>query len=238
MQASTRAIVLSKIKYRDSDLIVKCYTETFGTVSYLIRGVFKSRKGHQKAAYFQLLSQLQLEVVHKNTASLQAVRDIKIDHAYSSIHTNVLKSSIVMFLSEILSQVLKEEEKNTTLYGFLEHAILWLDTEHKFSNFHLYFLLKLTKHLGFYPDTTNLSANYFNLEEGEFQDNPNKFAISGDSLTILKSMLGIGFDALNSIKINALQRQDFLKMLIMYYEFHIESFKKPKSLSVLNQVFN
>ncbi|WP_338732443.1 DNA repair protein RecO [Mangrovimonas cancribranchiae] len=238
MQASTRAIVLSKIKYRDSDLIVKCYTETFGTVNYIIRGVFKSRKGHQKAAYFQLLSQLNLEVVHKNTSSLQSVKDMKVDHVYSSIHTNVLKSSIVMFLSEILSQVLKEEEKNATLYSFIEHAMLWLDTEHKFSNFHLFFLLKLTKHLGFYPDTSNLSANYFNLVEGEFQNNPNKFAVSGNNLMILKSMLGIGFEGLNNIKMDALQRQNFLNVLLMYYELHIEGFKKPKSLSVLHQVFN
>jgi len=32
---TTNAIVLSKIRYRDNDLIIKCYTQEKGLVSYL-----------------------------------------------------------------------------------------------------------------------------------------------------------------------------------------------------------
>jgi DNA repair protein RecO (recombination protein O) len=54
MISKTNAIVLSKIKYSDNDLIVKCYTEQFGVVSFLLKGVLKSKKGKVKVAFFKI----------------------------------------------------------------------------------------------------------------------------------------------------------------------------------------
>ncbi|WP_298497449.1 DNA repair protein RecO [uncultured Algibacter sp.] len=239
MLITTNAIVLSKLKYRDNDLIVKCYTQEKGIVSFLLRGVLKSKKGNSKVAYFQLLSQLQIVFTHKNGRSLQSIKETKLDYLYSSLHTNILKGSIVMFLSEVLSNTLQEEEQNETLYSYLENTLLWLDSQSEYANFHLLFLLKLTKYLGFYPDTTNIDAAYFNLYEGKFEmKQSNKYAISGENLTLLKQLLGITFDALPSIKINAKQRQSFLSMILLYFELHLGSFKTPKSLQIFNQVFS
>lgn len=99
MLLTTNAIVLSKLKYRDNDLIVKCYTEQLGVVSFLLRGVLKSKKGYSKAAYFQLLSQLDLQIDYKPNRSLQSIKEVKLKHLYSSLHSNVFKSAIVMFLA-------------------------------------------------------------------------------------------------------------------------------------------
>ncbi|KAA5827287.1 DNA repair protein RecO [Algibacter amylolyticus] len=239
MLITTNAIVLSKLKFKDNDLIVKCYTQDIGVVSFLLRGVLKSKKGNSKVAYFQLLSQIEIVFTHKNTRSLQSIKETKLNHMYSSLHTHVLKSSIVMFLSEVLSNVLQEEEENEVLYSYLEYSLLWLDSQADYANFHLLFLLKLTKYLGFYPDTSNIDAHYFNLYEGKFELKPsNKYAISGENLVLLKQLLGIKFDALTSIKINAKQRQSFLSMILLYFELHLGTFKTPKSLAVFNQVFN
>jgi len=235
----TNAIVLSKLRYGDNDLIVKCYTSQFGVVSYLLKGVLKSKNGARKTAYFQLLSQLQLITIHRENRSLQVIKEVKLNHQYTSLHTNVLKSSIVMFLSEVLSNVLKEEEQNETLFNYLEAALLWLDANKEYSNFHLLFLLNLTKHLGFYPDTTNMNFDHFNLRDGKFENKQNgDYVLSGENLTLLKHMLGITFDALVLLKINSKQRQLFLNMMLLYYELHLGSFKKPKSLHIFNQVFN
>ncbi|SFC93971.1 DNA repair protein RecO [Algibacter pectinivorans] len=239
MLITTNAIVLSKLKFKDNDLIIKCYTQEIGVVSFLLRGVLKSKKGNSKVAYFQLLSQIEIVFTHKNTRSLQSIKETKLKHMYSSLHTHVLKSAIVMFLSEVLSNVLQEEEENEVLYSYLEYTLLYLDTQEDYANFHLLFLLKLTKYLGFYPDTTNSDAQYFNLYEGKFELKPsNRYAISGENLVLLKQLLGIKFDALTSIKINAKQRQSFLSMILLYFELHLGTFKTPKSLAVFNQVFS
>ena len=112
MLISTKAIVISKIKYGDNDLIVKCYTEEFGVVSYILKGVLKNKKTNAKKAYFQLLSQLHIDTIHKENRALQNIKDIRGSTIYLSLHTNVLKSAIVMFLAEVLSNSLIEEEKN------------------------------------------------------------------------------------------------------------------------------
>jgi DNA repair protein RecO (recombination protein O) len=239
MLINTNAIVLSKLKYKDNDLIVKCYTEQLGVVSFLLRGVLKSKKSNTKAAYFQLLSQLQLSINHKENRSLQSVIDTKMNHVYSSLHTHVLKSAIVMFLSEVLSSTLKEEEPNETLFSYIETTLLWLDEQSEFSNFHLLFLLNLSKYLGFYPDITNTESPYFNLREGKFESKQyDDYTISGENLILLKQLLGTTFDALYLVKINAKQRQSFLSMMLLYFELHLGSFKTPKSLQVFNQVFS
>lgn len=238
MLVSTKAIVISKIKYKDNDLIVKCYTEQFGIQSYLLRGILKSKKGRLKTAYFQLLSQLHLVVNYKQNRSLQSINDVRPNIIYQSIYSSIPKSAVAMFLAELLSTILKEEEQNSNLFTYLETTLSWFDNHHEFSNFHLLFLLKLTKHLGCYPDTKNSDWKYFNLEEGKFQSNKSgKYIISGSKLTLLKHMLGINFDTLNTIKFDSQKRLAFLNMILLYFELHLGSTKRPKSLQILNQVF-
>ena len=239
MLVTTNAIVLSKIKYRDHDLIVKCYTEEKGALSFLLRGVLKNKRGQVKVAHFQSLTQLQIVTNYMSNKSLLTIKEVKLASVYEGLHSNVLKSAIVMFLSEVLSSTLQEEEKNESLYSYIENTLLWLDSQSEYSNFHLLFLLKLTKYLGFYPDEENINCPVFNLQAGGFEMSPtSKYYVSGENLTILKQLLGTTFDALPDIKINSKQRQSFLSMILLYFELHLGSFRPPKSLKIFNQVFN
>jgi DNA repair protein RecO (recombination protein O) len=239
MLTKNNSIVLSKLKYKDYDLIVKCYTQERGLVSYILRGVLKSKKSQTKTVYFQALSQLQIEEVYKPNQSLHTIKEVKLNYIYKTLHTNIYKSAVVLFLSEVLSSVLKEEEKNEDLFNYIQISLQYLDNEDKFSNFHLLFLLKLTRYLGFQPENLKMEYPFFNLETGVFEAyNHGIYSVSGENLTLLKSLLGINFDALNTIKINAKQRREFLNMLLYYFELHLGGFKKPKSLKVLNDVFN
>ncbi|WP_111307804.1 DNA repair protein RecO [Confluentibacter sediminis] len=239
MLISTNAIVLSKLKYNDNDLIVKCYTQHLGTLSFLLRGVLKSKRGAVQTAYFQLLSQLTIVIDYKANRSLHTIKEVKLNHLYSSLHTNVLKSTVVMFLAEVLSSTLKEEEQNDTLFSYLETTLLWFDSHVDQANFHLFFLLKFTKYLGFYPEVHNLEFDYFNLQDGKFELKPSsKYSISEEDLSLLKALLVASFDDLSEIKISSKQRQSFLNMLLLYFELHLGNFKPPKSLQVFTQVFN
>jgi len=178
-------------------------------------------------------------ITYQNYRALQYVKDVKPHVIYSSIHTNIFKSAIAIFLGEVLSISLQEEEKNELLYTYLETTFQWLDNQNEYSNFHLLFLLKLSRHLGFYPETNGLNMPFFNLKSGSFENQrTNVYSIADENLKLLKQLLGITFDALPSIKINSKQRQSFLSILLLYFELHLGSFKKPKSLEVFNQVFN
>ena len=139
MQVKTKAIVISSIKFQEKSLIVKCFTQSDGLKSYFVRNAFSGSKSSRslgtKIAYFQPLTILEIEAVHKNKGTLENFKEIKISTPFQSIHSDIYKSTIVMFVSEILHHSIHEEEKNESLFSFLETALLWLDHHDEIANF-------------------------------------------------------------------------------------------------------
>jgi DNA repair protein RecO (recombination protein O) len=238
MIVSTSAIILSKVRYQDNDLIVKCLTRDLGVISYMVKNISTSKNSKNKFAFFQLLNILDLESNYNPNRSIQYIKDLKIRYNFTSLHTNIYKSSVVMFLSEILSNIIHNESKDLELFDFIEESFIWYDKSEDSSSFYLIFLMKITHYLGFYPDCTNMSYNYFNLEEGLFETSKNsKYAIQGDSLVLFKTILGIKFDSNNLPFIDKINKKDILKNILIYFKLHVDGFKDPKSLIVLNQIF-
>lgn len=239
MLISTKAIVFSALKYGEADLIVKCFTQKSGLKTYLLRGVLKSKKGKIKASLFQPLTQLELVASHKDKGTLEYMKEAKLQKVYQSLHTNVIKSTVVMFLSEVLRNAIKEEEANPALYNFLEVSLDWFDTHDKTVNFHLLLLLKLTRYLGFYPEDSQKDLPVFNLVDGTFQETEtNPDCINDENVVLLQRLLGTDFDELTAIKLNQASRSGFLLMLLKYYEIHLQGFHKPKSLAILNEIYS
>jgi len=239
MQVTTKAVILTSLKYGDTSLIVKAFTISDGLKSYLLRGVLSSKKAKIKAAYFQPLMQLELVASHRNKGTLESIKEVKVSYHYKALHTDITKNALALFLAEMLSNSIHEEEKNEQLFAFVEAALQWLDMHENVANFHLYFLLVLTKYLGFYPDTKFKDALYFDLLEGEFvlRETLNPI-LKGEPLYYFKEFLDASFDSMVSIKMAKEQRNKLLQFIVLYYELHLQGFRKPKSLAVLNEVFN
>lgn len=239
MVVNTNAIVISALKYGEADLIVKCFTQKSGLKTYMLRGILKSRKGKFKSSLFQPLTQLELVAKHKDKGTLEYLQDAKILTHYQTLHTDVVKSSMVMFISEMLRNTIREEEKNEELYHYIETTFNWLDSHEEIANFHLLFLMKLTRYLGFYPEDSEKELMYFNLLDGFFQSSKtNAYCVEGELLQNLKLLLGTNFETLNAIKLSKSDRSELLNLILNYYQLHIESFKKPKSLTILHEIFN
>lgn len=239
MQVTTKAIVLSSLKYGDTSLIVKAFSFSDGLKSYLLKGILASKKGKLKPGLFQPLTQLEIVALHKNKGTLESIREAKVTYHYRTLHSDIVKNSLVLFLAETLSIVIQEEEGNTGLFQYLEYALYWLDNHEDINNFHLLFLLELTKYLGFYPDASSMELPYFDLCEGSFINSPSLNPIlEGDSLYYFKQFLGINFDGISTVKLNNNQRQELLKKLLLYFQLHLHGFRTPRSLAVLNAVFH
>lgn len=237
MVVATKAIVFSAIKYSEADLIVCAYTEACGIKNYLLRNILKSKKGKLKASYFQPLTQLELIADHKDKGTLEYIKEAKIYFPYNSLHTDMIKSGLVMFLSEMLKNCIREEEANQELYSFLENSFQWLDNNNEVANFHIYFLLQLSTHLGIYPDTSNLNVPYFNIIEGNFQEtSTSTYCMEGNYIEEFKQFFNINITNLYTIKFSKKTRQLILELLLAYYSFHAQGYKKPKSLAILNQL--
>jgi len=237
MLVKTKAIVISTLKYQEKSLIVKCFTQSDGLKSYFVRNAFSSGKTSQKIAYFQPLSILEIEAVHKNKGTLEHFKEIKIATPFQTIHADVIKSTIVMFVSEILHHAIHEEEKNEGLFLFLETALDWLDAHNETANFHLILLLETSKYLGFYPDVSEMGLPYFEMTEGVFSDFHAVSSLSAHETELFRKLIALKFDN-DQKSFHVTERQLLLKILIDYYSFHLDGFKKPKSLEVLKEVFS
>ncbi|RVT78244.1 DNA repair protein RecO [Flavobacterium sufflavum] len=237
MQIKTKAIVISALKYQEKSLIVKCFTLSHGLKSYFVRDAFSSRKTSQKMAYFQPMTILEIEANHKNKGTLEHFKEIKIAAPFQSIHSDIYKSTIVMFISEILHHSIHEEEKNESLFVFLEAALHWLDEHDDMANFHMILMLEMTKYFGFYPDVSDIDMPFFEMNEGIFTPFHAIGSLSEHESNLFKKLIDLKFDS-NQKVFHVIERQLVLKILIDYYSYHLDGFKKPKSLEVLKEVFS
>ena len=125
------------------------------------------------------------------------------------------------------------------LYQYIQSALSWLDRSSPIANFHVLFLIGLTRYLGFYPDDSNLEGGYFDMAEGAFTTYPPAgHGMSGEQVSLFRQLLGINFDSIETVKMNKIQRRELLRALVNYYEIHLQGFRKPRSLDVLDEVFS
>lgn len=238
MLVKTKAIVLTSLKYGDSDLIVKCLTQE-GMKSYMLKRIFGSRSKKVKLAYFQPLSLLELTANHNKKGRLNSIREVRASYFQETIPVDIQKQSIALFLAEVLASSIREGDSDPSLFEYVETALIWLDTHKRIANFHLLFLFKLTRYLGFNPDVKKSDEAYFDLMDGSFtRSRPLNPFIEKEKIVLFKSLIGINFDDLDSLRLNAQKRQILMEVLMSYYGLHLEGFKEPKSLNVLKDVFN
>ncbi|UCG27293.1 MAG: DNA repair protein RecO [Bacteroidales bacterium] len=241
MLAKTTGIVLHHIKYSDSSLIVTIYTEKFGRKSFIINNV-RGRGSSPKANILQPLFLLELDVYFKLNRDIQRIKEFKNIVPFRTIPFNVIKSTVALFLAEILYKTIREEESNHKLFEFLYNSIQFFDiTATGIPNFHIMFLLQLTKYLGFQPDINYTRQNrIFDLQNGNFVPAiPFHPHYIDESLSrILNKMLRINYKNLDSIKMTSEERYRLLLKILEYYQLHTESMGEIKSLLVLKEVFH
>jgi DNA repair protein RecO (recombination protein O) len=238
MLHKTRGIVFSSHDFGESSVVAKIYTELYGIQSYLVNSVRKKNPRFHHSL-FQPLTPLDLVVYHKERPGLQRVSEIRPNPPLESIPFDVYKSSLAFFLDEVLLKSIREEESNPQLFDFILSSVIELDKESSSeNNFHLFFLLKLSKYLGFGPTNNfNTTTTIFDLKEGrftdKFPDHPH-FVQMPQSETFSRLMSN---DTAVSAKINTADRRALISFLLEYYSLHIEGFGNIKSQRVLEQIW-
>ncbi|AWV98084.1 DNA repair protein RecO [Arcticibacterium luteifluviistationis] len=229
MLHKTKGIVIGYIPYRETSIIVKLYTEKFGIQSYIENGV-RTAKGKNKIALFQPMTLLDLVVYHHDKKDLHRISEIKCNTPLLTIPYDIRKSSVAIFLNEVLNKTLKERIDNESLFFFLYHAILTLDAQEKgIDTFHLTFLAKYSYHLGFAPQNSN-----------EIETQFNEFDIHIPVEQETKKYLNLLFksDFSDQILVNKAFRNHLLDVMLAFYRIHQEEFGELKSLQVLRQLIN
>lgn len=237
MLVSTEAIALSTIKYSESSIIFKCYTLSYGIKTYMIRGVRSKKNKSNSIALFQPLTILEINANHKNNFGIENINSAKILIPYKSIPFDILKNSLVLFLSEILSKCIIEEEQNKQMYNYIKSSLLWLDSASEYVNFHIQFLIKLLKYLGISPSFEKINKLYGYSNDVPKRVNDVKEKVEEQLKNDFDFLLGTNFDANMEHIINYNKRKKILEFLMAYMQLHIEGFKRPNSLNIMYELF-
>lgn len=241
MLQNTRGIVFQQFKYSESSIIVKIYTEHFGLQSYIVKGI-RSRRSKTKPALFQPLNLLELVVYHKENKSLHHLKEVKVAFAYQSIPNDVIKRSLLFFLTELLYKSIREESADQSLFSWLFNALTWFDlSSNNIINFHLVFMMQLTRFLGFYPKKSSEEHNeVFDLQEGLFAqhipEHPNY--VTGQQVKLLTMLHDSTFEMSGEIPMSNKERRKLLELLVFYFKLHQPGFGDMKSVDVLKSVFD
>lgn len=240
MLLRTRGIALKVTNYSDNSIVAQVYTEELGLQSYLINGARKP-KAKIHVNMFQPLHLLEMVVYVKDNGSLQRIKEAQASPAVQSIPLDITKSAIAIFLNELLYKVLRHQDSDTRLFQFIHQSVVWLDhTTDPIYNFHLCFLMKLSRFLGYMPSSSQVAEPYFDLASGVFTSHSpaHTFVLQEPHTNLFYRILNSNYDNCHEIHMKHQDRLFLIEQMINFYKLHTENFGKLHSLQVLMEVFN
>jgi DNA repair protein RecO (recombination protein O) len=240
MLEKTRGIILHHLKYSDSGIVVHLYTRKFGRQSVLIKGMRKKKTG-KHIVFFQPLFILDLEMYYNPSREMQTLREFSLSWTPYDLYSNIRKSSVAMFLGEVLSLVLREESPNEDMFDYIERSVIYFDScRNDFANFHIAFLAGLSSYLGFEPSRREKPGDsFFDMKDGKFVPvlpEHGNYAPENVS-SVLAAFFSSSFDSAAKISLTGKLRNEVLETLVKFYSLHLPAIRKINSLEVLKEVF-
>ena len=236
-----RGIVLHTLKSGDSSMIVYLLTDVGGRRSYMVQGV-RSRSGRgSKQGLFQPVFPVEFEGLEPSQPQqMHRFKEIRSGFLLQTLPFDVRKSTVALFMAEVIYRLVRESERNDALFEFVWHSVAALDQLHDgVANFHLWFLARLSRLLGFCPGNEYIEGARFDIREGLYTltPAPDALLIGPQESQLLDRMLGCDLLELPSIELNRLQRVDFLNALLVYFGYHLDSIHAVQSVRILREVF-
>jgi len=239
MIVKTKAILLNHIRHSDNSLIARFYTEEYGRLSVMVKGL-SAKKGKNRYLYFQPLYLFDLEIYYRDAREMHNLKEINLSFTPVNIPTDLFKSTISLFISEILYATIREEDKNRRLFSFIESSVKALDEMTQgVSNFHIWFLVHLSAYTGIGPSPTTATGSYFDMINGQFVPSAplHPDFLEPKSADYLNRLLKYSVEELPSLQISGAERTLFLDQILSYYSLHLPGMKRIRSLRVLNDIF-
>lgn len=241
MLEKTRGIVLHTIAYSDKVSIVQVYTERFGRAAYLLPQS-QGKRSRMLRPLFSPFAFLEIDSEMQAGQDIFRIRDVRQVEVWSHIYGDPVKTSVALFLSEMLSRLFRESESNPAFFDFLVQSIRLFDMmEEGKANFHLWFLLRLSGFLGFLPNTEQYGEGcFFDMLEGVFVP-----ATPAHSHVLLPAEAGVfarlmrmNTHNLSRFRFTRDERRTILEQMITYYRLHQPELSEIRSLEIMHELFD
>lgn len=240
IREKTRGIVLNMIPYNDKTSFVHMYTDKFGRATYAVPNT-RSKRAKLPKSLFSPFMLLEMEVEHTPGREIHKIAEARIAESHIHLYTDPIKNAVVLFLAEMLSRVIREQEQNLPLYHFLTDAIsLYELLEEGKANFHLLFLLRISEFLGFRINRETYREGYWlDLTEGCFLPTvpAHSWYMTPPEAYLLHAVLNMQFSNMATYQFNREQRTALLDKIVLYFRLHLPDLKEIRSLEVLKMLF-
>lgn len=234
-----RGVVLATLKYGEKGVIVHMLTDVHGRQSYMVQGVKPTARG-SRMALLQPMFAVEFEGLTSSKMSLHRLRDLVPAMALQTTPFDVRKSTMSLFMAEVLYRLVRDNEPSDDLFDFVWGSVSALDfLDEGVANFHLWFLANLSRPLGFSPDNEYREGAWLDIRDGHYTLTPlmPSYAIDPENARLLHDMLECDVRYLGEIGLNRTQRVAFLDAMLRYYAYHLESIRAVESLRILQEVF-
>lgn len=238
MLQSTRAVVIHTFPYSDTSVILRAYTEKLGFASFLLKGFKKNKK---QKALLHSLAIVEISFLEKSSSTLHFSRGINTQNPHTNLLLDPLKSSVAMFIAEWLSHTVKEDEEgDVRFFSWLIEAIEILNTSELIANFHLWFLIELSRFMGFGPQgERTIKTPLFSLAEGSFTPRGSMAENLNENESILiDQLIKRNYIQITDLSINKRERANLLYLFHVYFQLHLDKEFKLKSLEILKQLYD
>lgn len=239
-QYKARGVVLNTLKYGDTSMVAQLLTDVAGRRSYMIQGLGSKSGRQSKGALFQPMFLLEFVGLQSPHTQMDRMREVALARPLQSIPFDVRKSTVAIFMAEVLYRLIKEVEPDSPLFDFVWQSVVALDDmqqgEH---NFHLWFLVGLSRYLGFYPAGEWQQGDIFDIESGQFAATTPRSGLffNTDNTQLLWQLMEIEPNELALLRLSRRQRADFIESLMAYFGYHLDTFNTIQSLHILSEVF-
>lgn len=245
MNSKTQALVLHTVRYGDSRLIVDMYTREHGRLSFIL-SVGRGGRSSMKKQYFQPLTMLAIEADIRPQQQLHRLRSAELLCPLQSLLSEPAKLSIALFIAEFLYYALRGEQQDTRLFDYVRSSLEWLDSRRdRYANFHLVFLMRLSRFLGFFPNlsfqhSSDTSQLFFDLRAATFciEPPPHHDYLMPLEAERIRPLMRMDFPTMHLFRLSRAERARLLEVIMRYYRLHLPALPELRSLAVLHELYD
>lgn len=217
------ALILNVRKHTGNNVIVDCYTQEHGRMAF-VYSFTKANKGHK--ALVSTMNWVRFSITGSAKVKLHRIKDLQPYKIYHTIGLNPIKNMVMIFLSEIVSSILKEEHPEISMFNFLDESLDLYDTMRTdYEDFHLSFIVGIIALIGLAPPVNGqeISDSSYAIWEGHMRR---------DEKVTFRRLCLTPINQCQDIKLTGVERSRQLNILLDYLTTYSPGFRIPKSLAL------
>ncbi len=143
------ALVLRRMDFRETSLIVDFYTREFGRISGILKGI-RAEPG-KFASTVEACSLNEIIFYKKQNSSLHLVSACDLRNKFFNLRQNISKAGISSFMMELILAVMQPEDRNEDVFDLAINSLTELESAYNPDKIATIFKIKMLALSGFKP---------------------------------------------------------------------------------------